>query len=386
MTTAPYLHNLTALRGIAALLVVVLHFDFMMVSIIPKGTTAILDKLYLMVDLFFILSGFVMSYVYASTFSERVALRSYTRFLWLRLARIYPLHLATLFAEIGLFLIFKLSGKFDLLHFTAQYMWRLDAILPNLFFLQAVGFHDFVTWNSPAWSLSAEWWSYTIFPALFFLAWRYRRLAWVILPLIAWGGWCLCEFIFATKEPFLQWPAPADKRSLNVIWHYGALRGIFGFVAGMFVYRLYEKRFLQRLLGNSLAFLGLTALALTWMHIEGLETITVSIYATIILSAAYGSPLINRVLQCKPLQLLGDWSFSIYLWHLVLFKAVKGWYVFQSSEPTKTHMLPLDISHWHATLAMLFAMVVVLIVGWLSFTYIEKPCREHLRRWRIAGQ
>jgi peptidoglycan/LPS O-acetylase OafA/YrhL len=57
---AEYLSNLTPLRGIAALLVAIFHFEMAIARFIPANLTMFFEKSYLMVDLFFIMSGFII--------------------------------------------------------------------------------------------------------------------------------------------------------------------------------------------------------------------------------------------------------------------------------------------------------------------------------------
>ena len=92
------LKSLTGLRIVAAGWVLVYHFrnrlglDLEQVGMIDKG--------YLGVDLFFILSGFILSHVYVRAWAE--GRFPYSSFLWARLARLYPVHLLTLGATIML--------------------------------------------------------------------------------------------------------------------------------------------------------------------------------------------------------------------------------------------------------------------------------------------
>ncbi len=66
----PYLTTLTPLRGIAALLVVIFHCNLMLNPFIPAGYTHLIESGWLWVDFFFILSGFIISYVYGRYFRE----------------------------------------------------------------------------------------------------------------------------------------------------------------------------------------------------------------------------------------------------------------------------------------------------------------------------
>ena len=87
-----YLSNLTPLRGIAALLVAIFHFEEIGGIFINPSTTMLIGKSYLMVDLFFIMSGFVMLHVYGDSFMKRLEWKVFFQFMKARFARLYPLH------------------------------------------------------------------------------------------------------------------------------------------------------------------------------------------------------------------------------------------------------------------------------------------------------
>ena len=90
------LQSLTPLRGIAALWVVLYHYAVIYFpSLHPQTYTQLLGKGYLAVDLFFILSGFVLAHVYREAFTQEVS-GNYLKFLFARIARLYPLHLFVL--------------------------------------------------------------------------------------------------------------------------------------------------------------------------------------------------------------------------------------------------------------------------------------------------
>jgi peptidoglycan/LPS O-acetylase OafA/YrhL len=88
---------LTGIRGLAAGLVVLFHFYPWWVQLLPslRPCAALASRGWLGVDLFFMLSGFILSYVYSAG-NTQLGFTEYRRFLWFRLARIYPNHLATL--------------------------------------------------------------------------------------------------------------------------------------------------------------------------------------------------------------------------------------------------------------------------------------------------
>jgi peptidoglycan/LPS O-acetylase OafA/YrhL len=161
---------LTGLRFLAACWVLAAHFQPVLEGLWPAA--AVLEPFArdgnMGVDLFFILSGFILIYNYRETF-QRIGARTYLRFLGLRLARIYPVHLFVL-ALFGLYVAVDKAGGAPAHHEAG--VFTLAGFVKHFFLIQAWGFGDSATWNQPAWSLSAEWFAYLLFP---FLAWAILR-------------------------------------------------------------------------------------------------------------------------------------------------------------------------------------------------------------------
>src|SRR5215467_3934976 len=92
----PYLTTLTPLRGIAALIIVIFHCNLMYRPFLPPGHTLFLDNCWLWVDFFFVLSGFIMCYVYGKKFKKSVSFSEFKKFMGARFARVYPLYFFTM--------------------------------------------------------------------------------------------------------------------------------------------------------------------------------------------------------------------------------------------------------------------------------------------------
>ncbi|MGL4420376.1 MAG: acyltransferase family protein, partial [Gemmataceae bacterium] len=129
----PPIPALTSVRGLAALLVVLYHFGNDLCTLFPS--LRILEPLWrhghFAVPFFFMLSGYVLYRNYAPGFAT-LRRREYARFLVARLARIYPVHLATLLVVLGMVLL-SLSRGWSL---TAGGYTARDFVL-NLFLMQA---------------------------------------------------------------------------------------------------------------------------------------------------------------------------------------------------------------------------------------------------------
>lgn len=174
---------LTSVRFFLALGVVVFHYQFN-TTLHGVWPTELIGKARLGVDAFFILSGFVMAHVYGAELAE--GRYSHRRFLWARVARIYPAHVAMLALMLGVAGAALVAGevvdpeRYSALGFI-QTLFLTHAWLPSA---QAI------EWNGPSWSLSAEWAAYLAFPLLAAVAlWLRRRpLALCALAAATFGG------------------------------------------------------------------------------------------------------------------------------------------------------------------------------------------------------
>src|SRR5579862_2755251 len=92
-----YISTLTPLRGIAAVLVMLLHSHIFLYPLAAPWTGAFVTKGWIWVDFFFVLSGFILCYVYGDAFLDGFSKPAYLRYLRARFARVYPLHFITLF-------------------------------------------------------------------------------------------------------------------------------------------------------------------------------------------------------------------------------------------------------------------------------------------------
>jgi len=149
--------HLDALRILAAVAIVILHYSNY-VEDTPAGRFIVTHSWHfnLFVDLFFVISGFVI----AAQYSGRVADRhSIGRFLWRRLARIYPLHIATL----AFYLAIALLLYFGYVRVDNPERYPLSDLPNQVLLLHAVDGQR-LTFNFPSWSLSAEMLCYLLFP------------------------------------------------------------------------------------------------------------------------------------------------------------------------------------------------------------------------------
>jgi len=175
-----HLLHLDALRLIASAGIVIVHLSGLVdAGVWSKHFLFATGPLGLSVDMFFTVSGFVIAFVYSGNMADA---RSYGSYLRKRLARLVPLHLATLavFVLIGVLLR---SRNIHVNH-SEGYEWR--CLPTNFLLLHSTGLLcPNLSFNGASWSISAEMIMYFTAPALF---WVMRRNV-TALGLMAAGIW-----------------------------------------------------------------------------------------------------------------------------------------------------------------------------------------------------
>ncbi len=372
-TTPTYLANLTPLRGIAALIVLLFHFDLFWGgpfagTLFATDTTLFVKKGYLLVDFFFVLSGFIMCHVYGKLFAEAVSRGGFWQFMKARFARIYPLHIFTLAWAVLLFAAivytnFPLDPR-------EKSVFNLSAIPSHLVMLQAMGIYPGYTWNGPSWTISVEWWMYVAFP---FLYGPVSRLS-------GWGRVAVLALLVGLYAGLVYglntFPKYPWHHSLNIPPFMGGAfaRCVLSFSVGMLFYGFFRQGWGKSWLANGYATVGFGLAMAVSMHLGLSDIITVSTFPFIILSAGYGSANVNKLLITRPMQRLGDLSFSIYLTNEVIFdsgRVVR--FVLTGSHLSPTGLLPGVVWLW-----CIGWLAVVILISELTYRFIELPARKAL--------
>jgi peptidoglycan/LPS O-acetylase OafA/YrhL len=165
MGVVPIIRALTGLRIIAALWVVLFHLRTLIWQASPRlkdDLAPLFDAGAQGVDLFFILSGFVLTWNYLDRMGPRWSARGSLHFLWLRLSRVLPIYLVTMHIAAA-WIIFTLHVG-DVPSPDADKLTAISYVR-QLFMVQLwfEPFFDGTSWDGPAWSISAEWLAYLLF-------------------------------------------------------------------------------------------------------------------------------------------------------------------------------------------------------------------------------
>ena len=172
---------LTGIRGFAAFWVAFHHLR----EYRPDGVLGmpVFSELshggWLAVDLFFVLSGFIMMHVHGEEFRSFNIERA-RRFIGLRFIRVYPAHAVVLLLHVPLFFVAVTLGMSVNHDASSVRSFVLSALMLN-----GWGFPGAAGWNVPSWSVSSEWFAYLMFPVLALLVWRVQRRRTAALVMIA---------------------------------------------------------------------------------------------------------------------------------------------------------------------------------------------------------
>ncbi|HYJ84213.1 MAG TPA: acyltransferase [Allosphingosinicella sp.] len=298
---------LTGIRGLAAWFVVLYHVRVGLWPHLPAEAYWVLSKGYLAVDLFFMLSGFVLWLNYSDRL-RRDGLAAVPKYLARRVARVWPLHLFILALTMVYAALVAATGELNTVH----YPW---AELPlHVLLIHNWGFTDGLTWNDPSWSISGEAAAYLLFP-LIVLAADWRRIppaaAIAILILLAsalsaamgWNG----AFILDRDIP-----------------RFGLLRAVTEFGMGTILCALWQR---WRPTPRPAALLaGALAAAALLLGLAGgaPETLVVPLFlAGLLLAIALTADRSGNPLAARQVLYLGEISYSTYLVHFLLYIVFK---------------------------------------------------------------
>jgi peptidoglycan/LPS O-acetylase OafA/YrhL len=310
---------------------------------------------YLGVDIFFILSGFILSHVYTPR-ATRFSLTQYRQFLCVRLSRIYPLHLFTLLFILLLTIV--IPGFVDRYSPMQEQRFGVSAFVASLLLVQNWAHWLPTTWNTPAWSLSAEWFAYLIFQPLLLLFKRVQSPS-IALSL---GAASLIALIVTLLLKGVHNP--------GVTGTPGMLRMLCEFTTGCLLYRAYVNIVevpLALLTGGAL---GILAVSLT---VDNIVFASLFGLALVVFLGTQRHGPVSYILTTRPIMILGEISFSLYMIH---------WIFFQISNWMLDH---IEISSSIRPLWNIGLVTGILLVSFASYYGIERPARLFGRSIVLKG-
>jgi peptidoglycan/LPS O-acetylase OafA/YrhL len=358
---------LNGARALPPLVLVLFHFCEQRGYFGIPAIDLFVGKGYIWVEFFFALSGFVLIHVYGAQFR----MPDYVTFLKKRLARLYPLHLATLLLLLALVgftrAIAPLTGQTSI--FDQPYHPIVSGItfVANLFLVQAWNLFPYLSWNAPAWFVSVELLLCILFPVFAALSRGGRRRGILLIG--------------AGIAGLAALASTSGNDGLDITFHNGIFRGMAGFAVGGGMAVVY--RGLKRIdihLVNVLQ-LGVVAGLVFAIYFggprhTGNDVLTAALMMALIFVLALDKGVVARLFQSGALTRLGEWSYAIYLVQFPLIQALR---TLRQYYPPEFRVLGAYSAavQWVETGVLLAAAIAL---GAALTVFIERPVNARLRR------
>jgi len=344
--------SLTSLRFFAALHVVLfhnIHFLGTDISYLSGPIKSAIEHGDSGVSFFFILSGFILTYVYRQD-DRKIRFREFMK---ARVSRIYPLYFLGFLLDIprGLSYFYSKYGNFGLKK--ASFSG-----LVHLLMLQS--WHPRLTpvWNFPAWSISTEMFFYLCFP--FFSKLRIRAstiLLCYFVPLFIFGA--LVFFGFDTSDS-----------SFSVLWRSFPVLRVGEFILGIMLAKLHQTsaRFknasLYFWISNVMA-ISLICINIPIPHQIYSQLVLIPFFSIMIMTMASQQVKGIGILQSKVFVFLGGASYAMYILHIAIVPYLRNL---------------LELFDLTSGLSFTLGYLGILItVSCLAYQYVEIPLQKIIR-------
>jgi len=348
------------LRGAAALGIVIYHMRPAL-AYAPELAVASgwFEKYFLLLDLFFIVSGFAIASGYGDKFSRGIAGADYRRFLWGRFARLYPLYLVVLLVLATQETFYLAAGQAGWLNPPwapwARPIAEPEGFVASLFLVQAWGFTPKLVWNVPAWYVSALIAAYLAFP---FIARAASGIA------HRWQGVILVGL------------AGAAAMALHIAFQAGSFPGVNDWSP--------VRAILEFTLGFGLARLGsgpawrshlqlpLLLAAGFSLHAPLRDEISLALLTLFLWSLLDDRGIVAFALKRKFMLWLGGISYAVFLVHQPMLSWFDG--LNNTSLSQEIPLLWSQYFSWNLALRM----VLIVLAGWAAHRWIAVPAQNAL--------
>jgi peptidoglycan/LPS O-acetylase OafA/YrhL len=307
----------------------------------------------LFVDLFFVISGYVIAYVYSRKVSS---LAGYGEFLQRRVGRLVPLHWLTLAISISVWTGFRLLGV------SGQHTpsFEISCIAQTAVFLHAfVGCGNGIAFNGVSWSIGAEMAMYALFPIFAFAGTR-SRIGFGLAAIATFGLVASYGISTSIDDPMGSW--------VNIT---PALRALPSFLIGVALF--YNRDLLKKLPAPKLLLSLFAPALLAFMLTGAAHLLVLALVYAVVASAAAAD--INREVSkaIKRFAPLGQLTYSLYMWHTIVILVLMN-------------ALGDKLLHAGPALMSLIALVCytsIFVLAYFSYFAIETPARRWIDSFPI---
>ena len=361
------LDSLTGIRAIAALWVLFFHSKLRDLPEIPTPIRNVIGLGHAAVCFFFVLSGFILAYAYLNRYqsiTDRPKLN--LQFWQARFARLYPIYLLGFI--LAAFTQYAIAQK--------PFYPGNPALEIQSWILRILGLHAwhpprfFEGPNDPSWSLSVEFLFYALFPlvAVWILKLPEKRLKpWLLV-------WCLLSFV---GPIILLVNGDNGLKVTTELGEFISFNPVFRvpeFVVGVLCGRMFMQNLLPAWIKkySTMIFWGGIASLFVMVNLGisaallryGLTTV---LFAVMICAMGYQTGSAARFLSTRPLVLIGEASYALYILHRPIMNFVK--------DATQRFLGTTPL--W----AMAAYVPLAIFISILAYKLIESPCNKLIRAW-----
>ena len=358
-TRKPQLPALTGIRTLLAIFIILFHFTPPHLGLLYP----VIDSAYVFVGFFFLLSGFVLTYNYA----DRATTLSKREFWLARFSRLYPIYIVVLLVSAHM-----LYDEWFVRSHTE--FWR--GVLLTPFLLQGWSPNLATFGNTVAWTLSCEVMFYFAFPFLLYhwatkMNWLETRGRLIALFFALWAVGILPHLLYTLINPD-HLAAPADRYTSTYLLRflkYTPPPYVCTFLCGVTLAKLHPLLPFTPRQRLGVAALGLTLLGFFFYtgavkHIPYIFMhggLLLPLFSLLTLGLA-GPNLISSLFSVRPLVLLGEATFALYLMHFNVFIMIHSYHL-----PERLHLAAYD--PW-------LSYVFLLLLAYASYKFVEGPARK----------
>lgn len=338
-------NQLTFLRFIAAVLVVIWHFGL---DIYPfnKYSINFFGKGDLGVSFFFFLSGFVMILAYKE--KEKIYFKNY---IIKRIARIYPVFLVSIL----LLLLNKFISNSSYINFKGMFL--------SLSMLQAWVFGNQLSFNMASWTLSVEFLFYIIFPFLYNRFYAKKKITKKMIFTIV-SIWGLTQVIILVLKPSFLF---TYTNQMDIYYEYMRLyplmhvnQFLLGNLIGLFFIKENKKYNYDLLiiLNSCLIFVVLNYVT----GVNFFHGLSLLLFAPLIYMISKNNGIFTKILSKKPMVFLGEISYGIYILQYPVFYLLEKVYD--------------SFKYNNFTFRFYISIITLIFLSGISYVFLEKTMRK----------
>ena len=329
-------------RFVASLSIVKYHFKSTIFD--SKIATFDFGAQGMFVDFFFILSGFVISYNYADI---NFKFYNYQKFIFKRLARIYPLHFMMLFIYLTIYYFENI--KFSWYDF-----------FNNLILTQSWGFTSQLSFNAPSWSISSEFFCYIFFPIILILSHKQRIFISVSVVIVI--------YYYLTRSWFPLWQQDGF---FGANFDFGMIRAFPSFLVGCLIHRIFLITPYRRKYYILIGFIFFLCSIFSIYYYVRPNFVMILFVMTIYTTALGDFSFNGKMPFGNVLRTTGDISYGCYMIHASLLKFF--------IHPVWIY---LNISDSWLAMLLLLSIILICALSYFIFRFFEMPARYYLTHFQ----